>query len=529
MSTFEQEIARRRTFAIISHPDAGKTTLTEKLLLFGGAISMAGTVKGRKAARHATSDWMRLEQQRGISVTSSVMQFPYRDHVVNLLDTPGHEDFSEDTYRTLTAVDSALMVIDCAKGVEERTVKLMDVCRLRDTPIMTFINKLDRDGRPPIELLDEIERVLKIQTAPVTWPIGMGRELKGIYHLVEDRIYVYEAGERGRVGDNRIIDGLASPEARELLGDQLEAFRAEVELVRGATASFDRAAYRAARQTPVFFGSAISNFGVEELLRAFVDDAPAPQPRETRERSVTAAESKLTGFVFKIQANMDPGHRDRIAFLRLCSGRYQRGMRIRHVRLAKELRIADALTFMAADRSQAEEAYAGDIVGLHNHGTINIGDSFTEGESLHFTGVPNFAPEIFRRAVLKDPLRMKALGKGLDQLCEEGATQLFRPLRNSDLILGAVGQLQFEVVAFRLQDEYGVQCVFDNVAVHTARWVTAADPRKLEEFRTRAHDQLAVDHNGELVFLATSRVNLQLMTERWPDIGFHETREHQVE
>jgi len=529
MSTLEQEIARRRTFAIISHPDAGKTTLTEKLLLFGGAISMAGTVKGRKAARHATSDWMRLEQQRGISVTSSVMQFPYRDHVVNLLDTPGHEDFSEDTYRTLTAVDSALMVIDCAKGVEERTVKLMDVCRLRDTPIMTFINKLDRDGRPPIELLDEIERVLKIQTAPVTWPIGMGRELKGIYHLVEDRIYVYEAGERGRVGDNRIIDGLASPEARELLGDQLEAFRAEVELVRGATASFDRAAYRAARQTPVFFGSAISNFGVEELLRAFVDDAPAPQPRETRERCVTAAESKLTGFVFKIQANMDPGHRDRIAFLRLCSGRYQRGMRIRHVRLAKELRIADALTFMAADRSQAEEAYAGDIVGLHNHGTINIGDSFTEGESLHFTGVPNFAPEIFRRAVLKDPLRMKALGKGLDQLCEEGATQLFRPLRNSDLILGAVGQLQFEVVAFRLQDEYGVQCVFDNIAVYTARWVTAADPRKLEEFRTRAYDQLAVDHNGELVFLATSRVNLQLMTERWPDIGFHETREHQVE
>jgi peptide chain release factor 3 len=279
----------------------------------------------------------------------------------------------------------------------------------------------------------------------------------------------------------------------------------------------------------VFFGSAISNFGVEELLRAFVDDAPAPQPRETRERIVMASESKLTGFVFKIQANMDPGHRDRIAFLRLCSGRYQRGMRIRHVRLAKELRIADALTFMAADRSQAEEAYAGDIIGLHNHGTINIGDSFSEGEALHFTGVPNFAPEIFRRAVLKDPLRMKALGKGLDQLCEEGATQLFRPLRNSDLILGAVGQLQFEVVAFRLQDEYGVQCVFDNIPVYTARWVTAADPRKLEEFRTRAYDQLSVDHNGDLVFLATSRVNLQLMTERWPDIGFHETREHQAE
>jgi peptide chain release factor 3 len=528
MSTLEQQIARRRTFAIISHPDAGKTTLTEKLLLFGGAITMAGTVKGRKAARHATSDWMRLEQQRGISVTSSVMQFPYGDCVVNLLDTPGHEDFSEDTYRTLTAVDSALMVIDCAKGVEERTIKLMEVCRLRDTPIMTFINKLDRDGRPPIELLDEIERVLKIQTAPVTWPIGMGRELKGIYHMLEDRIYLYEAGERGRVGDNRVIEGLDSGEARALLGDQAQALTAEIELVRGATPAFDRAAYLAARQTPVFFGSATGNFGVEELLRAFVHDAPAPLPRVCRERIVNASEPKLTGFVFKIQANMDPGHRDRIAFLRLCSGRYQRGMRLRHVRLDKELRIADALTFMAADRTQAEEAYAGDIIGLHNHGTINIGDSFSEGEMLHFTGVPNFAPEIFRRAVLKDPLRMKALSKGLDQLCEEGATQLFRPLRNSDLILGAVGPLQFEVVAFRLQDEYGVQCVFDNVAVHAARWVTALDERKLEEFRERAYDQLAIDHNGELVFLATSRVNLQLTRERWPDIQFHDTREHQT-
>ena len=529
MTAPETIIASRRTFAIISHPDAGKTTLTEKLLLFGGAIAMAGTVKGRKAARHATSDWMRLEQQRGISVTSSVMQFPYREHVVNLLDTPGHEDFSEDTYRTLTAVDSALMVIDCAKGVEERTVKLMEVCRLRDTPIMTFINKLDRDGRAPIELLDEIERVLRIQTAPVTWPIGMGRELKGIYHLLEDRIYLYEAGERGRVGGNRVIDGLNSSQARELLGDQAAVFAAEVELVRGATAAFDRNAYRAGRQTPVFFGSAISNFGVEELLRAFVSESPGPLPRACRERTVEAGEAKLTGFVFKIQANMDPGHRDRIAFLRLCSGRYQRGMRVRHVRLNKEMKIADALTFMAADRSQAEQAYAGDIIGLHNHGTINIGDSFSEGELLHFTGVPNFAPEIFRRAVLKDPLRMKALGKGLDQLCEEGATQLFRPLRNSDLILGAVGQLQFEVVAFRLQDEYGVQCVFDNIAVHTARWVTAQDPRKLEEFRARAFDQLALDHNGELVYLASSRVNLQLTLERNPDIRFHQTREHQSE
>jgi peptide chain release factor 3 len=528
VSSLPAEIARRRTFAIISHPDAGKTTLTEKLLLFGGAIQMAGTVKGRKAARHATSDWMRLEQQRGISVTSSVMQFPFRDCIVNLLDTPGHEDFSEDTYRTLTAVDSALMVIDCAKGVEERTIKLMEVCRLRDTPIMTFINKLDRDGRAPIELLDEIERVLKIATAPLTWPIGMGRELRGIYHLGEDRIYAYNAGERGRIGENLTIEGLHSAAGREFLGELAAHFDEEIALVRGATQPFDLDSYRAGRQTPVFFGSAINNFGVEELLAAFAQHAPPPLPRATRERQVEPQEAPLAGFVFKIQANMDPAHRDRIAFLRLCAGRYSRGMRLFHVRLDKEVRVADALTFMAADRSQAEEAYAGDIIGLHNHGTINIGDTFTQGEKLAFTGVPNFAPEIFRRAVLKDPLKAKALQKGLAQLCEEGATQLFKPLRNNDLILGAVGQLQFEVVAFRLADEYGVQCVFDPVTVYTARWVESADARKLEEFRARAHEHLALDHGGMLVYLAPSRVNLELTLERWPDIHFRETREHSL-
>jgi peptide chain release factor 3 len=526
VTDLEREVLRRRTFAIISHPDAGKTTLTEKLLLFGGAIQMAGTVKGRKAARHATSDWMRLEQQRGISITSSVMQFPYRDCIVNLLDTPGHEDFSEDTYRTLTAVDSALMVIDCAKGVEQRTVRLMEVCRLRDTPIMTFVNKLDRDGRAPIELLDEIENVLRIHPAPVTWPIGMGRELAGIYHLLEDRIYVYEAGERGRVGGNRVIDGLHSAAARELLGAGAAACAAEIELVRGACAAFDRRAYRAGVQTPVFFGSAIGNFGVEELLRAFVEHAPPPQARAARTRTVEPLEPPLSGFVFKIQANMDPGHRDRVAFVRLCSGRYQRGMRLFHARLRKQVRVADALTFMAADRVQADEAYAGDIIGLHNHGTINIGDSFSEGEALAFTGIPDFAPELFRRAVLKDPLRAKALAKGLAQLCEEGATQLFRPLRNADLILGAVGQLQFEVVAFRLADEYAVQCVFENVNVHTARWITATDPARLAEFEARLHEHLARDHAGALVYLAPSRVNLQLTMERWPEIRFSETREH---
>lgn len=523
--TLGDEVARRRTFAIISHPDAGKTTLTEKLLLFGGAIQLAGTVKGRKAARHATSDWMRLEQQRGISVTSSVMQFPYADSIVNLLDTPGHEDFSEDTYRTLTAVDSALMVIDCAKGVEERTIKLMEVCRLRATPIMTFINKLDRDGRAPIELLDEIEKVLGISTAPVTWPIGMGRELKGIYHLLEDKIYVYQAAERGRAGENFVIDGLHSEAGRELLGDQAAAFDEEIELVRGATQEFDLEQYRAGRQTPVFFGSAIANFGVEELLKAFTRHAPGPLPRATRQREVMPTESKLTGFVFKIQANMDPAHRDRIAFLRLCSGKYTRGMKLHHVRLDKDVRIADALTFLASDRSAAEDAYAGDIIGLHNHGTINIGDTFTEGEGLGFTGIPNFAPELFRRAVLKDPLKMKALSKGLGQLCEEGATQLFRPLRNNDQILGAVGQLQFEVVAFRLADEYAVQCNFEPIGVHTARWVYCEDERKLAEFKTKANDHLAVDHSGALVYLAPSRVNLDLTIERWPDIVFRETRE----
>ncbi len=491
MSSLRDEVARRRTFAIISHPDAGKTTLTEKLLLFGGAIQMAGTVKGRKAARHATSDWMRLEQQRGISVTSSVMQFPYKGRMVNLLDTPGHEDFSEDTYRTLTAVDSALMVIDCAKGVEERTIKLMEVCRLRDTPIMTFINKLDREGREPLELLDEIEKVLKITCAPLTWPIGMGRDLRGVYHLPEDRIYVYQAAEKGRVGTHETIDGLESAAAAAFLGDRAQAFRDEVDLVRGGAHPFSREDYLAGKQTPVFFGSAINNFGVTELLSAFVEHAPAPLPRATTTRSVDAFEDKLSGFVFKIQANMDPGHRDRIAFMRICSGRYERGMRFFHTRLGKEIRIADALTFLAADRQHAEEAYAGDIIGLHNHGTINIGDTFSEGEALTFTGIPNFAPEMFRRVVLRDPLRMKALQKGLDQLCEEGATQLFRPLRNNDLILGAVGQLQFDVVAFRLQDEYGVQATWDAVNVWTARWVYCGD-------LPRAHPREPAAHRGAL-------------------------------
>jgi peptide chain release factor 3 len=517
MSAPNDHIARRRTFAIISHPDAGKTTLTEKLLLFGGAIKLAGTVKGRKAARHATSDWMALEQQRGISVTSSVMQFHFEGRVVNLLDTPGHGDFSEDTYRTLTAVDSALMVIDSAKGVEERTEKLMDVCRMRDTPIMTFINKLDRDGREPVDLLDEIERVLAIDCAPVTWPIGMGRGFKGVYHLLEDRIHVYQPGAKGALGQTRTIDGLDSAEATTLLGDSAHSFREEVELVRGACHTLDLDAYLKGRQSPVFCGSAINAFG---------QWAPPPRPRAAVQRTVMPDESDFTGFVFKIQANMDPAHRDRIAFVRICSGGYQPGLKLRHVRLGKEIRVADALTFLASDRQQASDAWAGDIIGLHNHGTINIGDTFTAGEDLQFTGVPNFAPEIFRRAVLGDPLKTKALLKGLSQLCEEGATQLFRPLRNNDLILGAVGPLQFDVVAFRLQSEYGVECRFESVPVMTARWIYADDASRLREFERRAHDNLARDHGDCLVYIAPSRVNLELTQERWPEIAFQATREH---
>jgi len=526
MPQMRKEIQRRRTFAIISHPDAGKTTLTEKLLLFGGAIQLAGTVKGRKAARHATSDWMALEQQRGISVTTSVMQFPYADCVFNLLDTPGHEDFSEDTYRTLTAVDSALMVIDCAKGVEERTIKLMEVCRLRDTPIITFVNKLDRDGREPLELLDEIEQVLGISCTPVTWPLGMGRDLKGVIHLHRECIVQYREGLQGRLGEEQVIEDLDSPEAVKLLGDRAGQLREEIELVREACPAFDPEQYRAARQTPVFFGSALGNFGVRELLDFFGANAPSPLPRQSLQRVVMPEEPTLSGFVFKIQANMDPAHRDRIAFMRLCSGRYQQGMRMHSVRLGKDIRVGDAITFLASDRHNAEEAYAGDIIGLHNHGTINVGDTFTEGEKLNFQGIPDFAPELFRRAVLKDPLRLKQLKKGLEQLCEEGATQLYRPLRNNDLILGAVGPLQFDVVAYRLKSEYGVDCIFESVPVTRARWVDCGDAKKLEEFKRKAHDNLALDHKDELVYVAPSQVNLSLTQERWPEIRFRDTRDH---
>jgi len=526
MSIHEQETARRRTFAIISHPDAGKTTLTEKLLLFGGAIREAGSVKSRKTTRHAKSDWMALEQERGISVTSSVMQFPYEGRIINLLDTPGHADFSEDTYRVLTAVDSALMVIDCAKGVEERTIKLMDVCRLRDTPIMTFINKLDREGRDPIELLDEVESVLNIQCAPITWPIGMGSRLKGIYHFMTNEVHLYESGRNFTRQDSIIYASLDNPElVTQVGGDVIDELRDELELLQGASHPFDKQAYLSGRQTPVFFGSAVSSFGVEPLLDFFIEHAPAPQEQVTKTRIVAATETDLTGFVFKIQANMDPKHRDRVGFMRVCSGHYKPGDQLFHVRSGKNLRISDALTFLAAERASVTEAYPGDIVGLKNYGTISVGDTFTQGESLQFTGLPSFAPELFRRPQLRDPLRAKALQKGIDQLCEEGAAQLFRPLASNELILGAVGILQFDVVAYRLRDEYNVEAKFETVNVVTARWVSCDDEAKLKEFRDREVRYLAVDAAGSLAYLAPSMANLQVTQDRWPDIKFAKTRD----
>ena len=520
------EVSKRRTFAIISHPDAGKTTVTEKLLLYGGAIKTAGSVKARKANTHATSDWMEMEKERGISVTSSVMQFPYDNHVINLLDTPGHEDFSEDTYRTLTAVDSALMVIDVAKGVEQRTIKLMEVCRLRDTPILTFINKLDREGKEPIELLDEVESVLNIECSPITWPIGMGKGFKGVYHLLENKVYLFESGKNASIGDNTLIDGIDNTHLDEVLGEELaQEARDEIELITGTTNPFNIDDFLDGKQTPIFFGSAINNFGIENLLDGFIQYAPTPQGRESDVRNVMPNENKLTGFVFKIQANMDPKHHDRLAFMRIVSGEYQKGMKVLQVATGKQIKIANAVTFMSRERSSTDIAHAGDVIGIHNHGGIGIGDSFTQGEKIKFQGIPNFAPELFRRAQLKDPLKAKALQKGLDQLSEEGATQVFRPISNSSQILGAVGILQFDVVAHRLKYEYGVDCQFETIDVATARWVSGSD-KDIEQLKIKAGNNVAIDSAGMLTYLAPSMVNLQLTEERHPELIFSSTREH---
>ena len=524
MSQFQDALANRRTFAIISHPDAGKTTVTEQLLYYGGAVQLAGTVKARKSARYATSDWMQMEKERGISITSSVMQFLYGGRVINLLDTPGHADFSEDTYRTLTAVDSVLMVIDAAKGVEERTLKLMEVCRMRNTPIITFINKLDREGREPITLLDEIEHELGMQCAPVTWPVGMGNQLQGLYHFARDEFRIYARGEKQRHGNT--IKGLHNPEAAPYLARVHGSPVDEIELVRGASPQFDATAYLAGSQTPVFFGTALHNFGIEEFLDHLVAYAPAPVAREAVERRIEPDEKNFSGFVFKIQANMDPAHRDRIAFVRICSGSYQKGMKLYHVRLGRSVQVANALTFLAGSRDHVEQAFAGDIIGLHNHGTIQVGDTFTQGEEINYTGIPHFAPELFRRIQIRDPLKAKAMLKGLIELGEEGAAQIFRPLNRNDLILGAVGVLQFDVVAWRLREEYGVECGYHNVPVTTARWIECEDEKMLDDFTRKLPDNLARDGGGHLAYLAPSMVNLNLTMERWPGISFHATREH---
>lgn len=525
-SKLENELGIRRTFAIISHPDAGKTTLTEKLLLYGGAIQMAGTVKGRKAARHATSDWMELEQQRGISVTTSVMQFPYKHHIINLLDTPGHEDFSEDTYRTLTAVDAALMVIDGVKGVESRTIKLMEICRMRDTPIITFINKFDRESRDAIELIDEIEKILDIRCTPMNWPIGMGKGFLGVYNLAEKSMSVFEPGRGDKRKQVERLDNIEDPGFIERCGIHYETFKDQIELIQGMDEVFNHEEFLKGKVTPVYFGSALNNFGVEDILDALVEKAPPPQPRAADLKTISPNDPKFSGFVFKIQANMDPQHRDRVAFLRVCSGHYQKGMKVQHVRLDRKVQISTALTFMAGEREHVEDAWPGDIIGLHNYGTIQIGDTFTEGENFKFLGIPNFAPEIFRAVRPKDPLKMKALQKGLDQLSEEGATQVFRPLDTNQIILGAVGALQFDVVAHRLLHEYRVECVYDSVSISAVRWVKIKDPEMLKKFKEKLANQLALDSAEYLTFLATSHVNLSMTMERWPEVAFTATREH---
>jgi len=526
MSSLEHEVARRRTFAIISHPDAGKTTLTEKLLLFGGAIQMAGTVKGRKAARHATSDWMELEKQRGISVTSSVMQFPYGACIVNLLDTPGHEDFSEDTYRTLTAVDSAVMVIDAAKGIETQTRKLFEVCRLRDMPIITFVNKLDRESRDPFELIDEVEQTLALEVTPGSWPIGMGRNFLGCYDLLHDRLALLERAKKGRPEETERCEGLADPKLDKLLPDYAVAqLREEVEMARGLMPEFDMQAYRDGNMTPIFFGSAINNFGVGELLQGLVDLAPPPRPQPAVERMIEPTEKKVTGVVFKIQANMDPKHRDRIAFMRLASGHFKRGMKLKHVRSGKMIAMSAPVLFLARDRELAEEAHAGDIVGLPNHGNLRIGDALTEGEDIHFTGIPAFAPEMLQRVRPEDPMRAKHLGRALTQLAEEGAAQAFRTRLGSDWIVGVVGPLQFDVLADRIRTEYDIPVRFEQTELYTARWVEADDSQTMKKFADANGSALADDHDGSPVFLARNAWHLERTAKDFPDIRFKKTKE----
>ncbi len=521
-----KEIKKRRTFAIISHPDAGKTTLTEKLLLFGGAIQQAGAVKSKKIARAATSDFLSIEQERGISVSSSVMKFNYKGYEINLLDTPGHKDFSEDTYRVLTAVDCAVMIIDNAKGVEPQTQKLMEVCRMRNTPIITFINKLDREGLEPLDIFEDIEDKLQIECVPLTWPIGMGKRFKGVYNLGKQELGIFSPGYSPKDDDGILIKDLDDHRLDELISDtQAEQLREDVELIAGASDPFDLDHYLNGTQTPVFFGSAINNFGVKEMLDSFIQIAPAPGKRTAVSRDVDPTENTFSGFTFKIQANMDPDHRDRIAFFRICSGKFSKGMKVVHHRLGKEIKLSNATIFMAQERSNVEEAYPGDIIGIHNHGTIKIGDTFTTKEKLKFLGIPSFAPEHFRRVILKDPLKAKSLNKGLIQLSEEGTIQVFRPLMGNMMIMGAVGVLQFDVTMARLKTEYKVNAAHETVDLSVARWVTCDDEKEMKKFKQRNESSLAVDSEGCLTFLTTSEYQLGFAMEAWPEIVFHTTRE----
>ena len=520
-----REVSRRRTFAIISHPDAGKTTLTEKLLLYAGAIHIAGSVKARKASRYATSDWMEIEKQRGISVASSVMQMEYRDCVINLLDTPGHRDFSEDTYRVLTAVDAALMVIDAANGIEPQTLRLLQVCRAQNTPVITFVNKMDREVREPVDLMDEIERVLGMPVVPCTWPVGMGKQFKGVFDLRGDAMRVFRPGE-DRVADDEIIAGLDHPACSARFGDTFARARQEMDLVRGVSPAYDRDAFLAGRQTPLFFGSAINNFGVKEVLDALVEFASPPRPRRALQRAVDPVEPKFSGVVFKIQANMDPGHRDRVAFIRVCSGHFERGMRLKNCRTGKDFRPNNVVSFLSQRRDIVEDAYAGDIIGIPNHGALQLGDTLTEGEDLQFTGLPFFAPEVFQTVEIADPLRSKQLRIGIAQLGEEGAIQVFRPVAGGALLLGAVGNLQFEVVAHRLRHEYGCEARLAPARYTAARWVTAEDPKEMKRFIDANAHRIAHDAVEAPTFLAAYDAEIEVAHELWPNIRFHALREH---
>jgi peptide chain release factor 3 len=519
------EVSRRRTFAIISHPDAGKTTLTEKLLLYAGAIHIAGSVKSRKASRYATSDWMEIEKQRGISVASSVMQMEYRDCVINLLDTPGHRDFSEDTYRVLTAVDAALMVIDAANGIEPQTLRLLQVCRAQNTPVITFVNKMDREVREPFDLVDEIERVLEMPVVPCTWPVGMGKNFKGVFDLRSDSMRVFRPGE-ARIADDEVIQGINNPACGERFGDAFAHARQEIGLVQGVSPAYDREAFLAGRQTPLFFGSAINNFGVKEVLDALVEFAPPPRSRKSLQRAVNPMEPKFSGVVFKIQANMDPGHRDRVAFIRVCSGHFERGMVLTNCRTGKDFRPNSVVSFLSQRRELVDDAYAGDIIGIPNHGVLQLGDTLTEGEELQFTGLPFFAPELFQTVEIADPLRSKQLRTGLAQLGEEGAIQVFRPVAGGMLLLGAVGQLQFEVVAHRLKHEYGCEARLAPARYVGARWVTADDPKEMKRFIEANAHRVAHDAVDAPTFLAAHDAEIKVVSEMWPSVRFHALREH---